>query len=491
LQPAAVTEPAATPYPARLAGLVAGLVLLVLVFVVPPPDGWSMAAWRVLGCVALMVCWWISEAIPVYATGLVPLVLFPLLDVASIGAAAAPYADPLIFLFLGGFMIAQAIQRWNLHRRIALVLLALTGSGSRALIGGFMGACAFLSMWISNTATAVMMLPIALSVIALIEDTTAGGLARDRFERALLLAIAYSCSIGGIATLIGTPPNAMMAAYLAREHGIEIGFARWMSFALPLSLVMLVIAWWMLTAMFRLPRTPIEGVAEALAERRRGLGAMSRGERLTLVGFVMAATLWILRDPINRLLPGLELSDAGIAVGVALLLFALPVDARRGVNVLGWEDARALPWGVLLLFGGGLSLAGAVESSGLAAAIGAAAGGLGEMPWWLIALAVVAAIVFMTEVMSNTATTAAFLPIAAGMAAGFGQSSVALAAPVALAASCAFMLPAATPPNAVVFGSGKLAIHHMAAAGLAFNLMAIALISTLAVSGLVERMIGG
>lgn len=474
-----------TSAPVRTGGLFAGIGTLVLVLLMPVPEGWSPEAWHVLGCVALMVCWWISEAIPVYATGLVPIMLFPVLGIASPAAAAAPYANPLIFLFLGGFMIAQAIQRWGLHRRIALGLLSFTGTGPRALVGGFMAACAFLSMWISNTATAVMMLPIALSVVVLIEEGSLEAELERRFERALLLSIAYACSIGGIATLIGTPPNAMLAAYLAREHGVVITFASWMSFALPLSILLLVVAWWMLTRLFRLPNFPIESIAVMLEEHRSRLGAMSRGERLTLFGFLLAASLWIGRGLIDRVAPALNLSDAGIAIGVALLLFALPVDAKRGVNVLNWEDARKLPWGVLLLFGGGLSLASAVDDTGLAGHLGAILGQAAELPWWVLVLLTVTAIVFLTEVMSNTATTAAFLPIVAGLAVSFGQAPVELVVPMALAASCAFMLPAATPPNAVVFGSGRLAIHHMARAGLLFNLMAIVLITAIASTPLI------
>ncbi len=484
-------QPASTSAATRVAGLVAGIGLLVAVILLPAPTGWSNGAWWVLGCVALMVCWWISEAIPVYATALVPLVLFPVLEIADLRTTAAPYADPLIFLFLGGFMIAQAIQRWGLHRRIALGLLSWTGTGPRALLGGFMLACAFLSMWISNTTTAVMMLPIALSVLAIVDDSDAGGAFRRRFERALLLGIAYACGIGGIATLIGTPPNAMLAAYLSREHDIVIGFAGWMLFALPLSAFMLALSWWLLAMLFRLSNAPLKGVATVIEARRHALGRMDRGERLALAGFALAAMLWTLRGPLNAMLPWLKLSDAGIAIGVALLLFAVPVDPQRGVNVLDWEDARKLPWGVLLLFGGGLSLAGAVDDTGLAARLGELLAGAGALPWWLVVLACVFLIVFATEVMSNTATTAAFLPIVASLAVAQGASPTALAVPAALAASCAFMLPVATPPNAVVFGSGRLAIRDMARVGVVFNVVSIAVISTVAASGLLAWLPGG
>jgi solute carrier family 13 (sodium-dependent dicarboxylate transporter), member 2/3/5 len=475
----------------RIAGLFTGPVLLVAVLLLPVPQGWSPGAWHVLGCVALMVCWWISEAIPVYATGLVPLVLFPMLDIADIKATAAPYADPLIFLFLGGFMIAQAIQRWGLHRRMALKLLSLTGTSPRALVGGFMGACAFLSMWISNTATAVMMLPIAVSVILLMEATDPEPESEQRFERALLLAIAWSCSIGGVATLIGTPPNAMLAAYLEREYDISISFAGWMAFALPLSLFLLLLAWWLLCAMFKLPSTIIRGVTSVINAQRLELGPMNRGERLALAGFVLAALLWIFRAPLTQWLPWLQLSDAGIAIGVSLILFAVPVDARRGINVLNWDDARKLPWGVLLLFGGGLSLASALDNTGLAAHLGNYLTQAAAMPWWVIVAICVFVVVFVTEVMSNTAATAAFIPVVATVAVGVGESPLALAVPAALAASCAFMLPAATPPNAVVFGSGRLTIQDMARAGILFNLVAIIVISTVAVTPLFSRFIGG
>ncbi len=473
-----MNDEVSTPWVVRSGGLWLGIGLAALVLLLPPPDGWSPESWKVLACIALMVCWWISEAIPVYATGLVPLVLFPLLGIATPRDAAEPYADPLIFLFLGGFMIAQAMQAWGLHRRIALRLLALTGTGPRALVGGFMAACAFLSMWISNTATAVMMLPIALSVVALLEESGLPLELEHRFERALLLSIAYACSIGGVATLIGTPPNAILAAYLAREHDIVITFADWMAVGLPLSLLLLALAWLLLTrVVFRLPNQSIDAVSELISRQRSGLGPMGRGEKLALAGFVTAAVLWIGRGPIEKLLPGLGLSDAGIAIAVSLALFAAPVNAERGVQVLNWSDARKLPWGVLLLFGGGLSLARAVDGSGLAAALGDLFGRSSALPWWLIVLVAVTAIVFLTEVMSNTATTAAFLPVAAAVAVSMGAPVTALAIPVALAASCAFMLPAATPPNAVVFGSGRLAIHQMARAGLLFNVVAIAVIA--------------
>lgn len=476
----------ATAHTTRMIGLFLGLILFAASLIVSPPADWSVEAWRVLGCIALMVCWWISEAIPVYATGLAPLVALPLMSVATPAEAAAPYGDPLIFLFLGGFMIAQSIQKFGLHRRIALRLLSLTGTGLRHLVGGFMLACAFLSMWISNTATAVMMLPIALSVVSLIEESGLEVEVERRFERALLLSIAYACSLGGIATLIGTPPNAILAAYLAREHDMVITFASWIQFALPLSIVLLFITWFVLTRLFRLPDQPLNSASSLITEGLKRLGPIDRGERMALGCFILAAVLWIGRGMLEVWLPWLKLSDAGIAIGVTLLLFALPVDSERGIFALNWSDARQVPWGVLLLFGGGLSLARAIDETGLAGHIGSALVAMDAWPYWLVVSIAVAMIVFLTEVMSNTATTAAFVPIAAALAIALGHDPLSLAVPVALAASCAFMLPSATPPNAVVFGSGRLTINQMARAGFLFNLIAITILAMVAATPLIN-----
>jgi sodium-dependent dicarboxylate transporter 2/3/5 len=468
----------------RALGLAGGLTAFVLMLLAPAPEGMTPDAWRTAALAVLMATWWITEAIPVYATGLLPLALLPLLGIADMRAAAVPYANPVIFLFLGGFLIALTIQRWNLHQRIALTLLSATGTGARQLVGGFMAATAFLSMWVSNTATAMMMLPIALSVITLLERDSAHRMPVVGLNTALVLAIAYGANVGGMATLVGTPPNALLAAYFDQTYGVTIGFAQWMVFGVPLALVLLAVTWVLLTRVaFRLPRAPIEGAGAAIASQRAGLGPTTHGEMIAGGAFLTAAGLWIFLPLITRTWPDLGLTDSGIAVGVALALFIIPVDLKRGEFALNWEWAGRVPWGVLLLFGGGLSLAAGATSSGLAEWIGGAMSGLGGVPTWLMLLVVVTVVVFLTELTSNTATTATMLPVLGGLAMGLGENPLLLCVPAALAASCAFMLPPATPPNAVAFGSGHVTIPQMARAGILLNLICIAALTMAAYAG--------
>jgi sodium-dependent dicarboxylate transporter 2/3/5 len=459
-------------------GLVLGILLFGIILVAPPPDGLSAAGWRAAAVAALMAVWWITEAIPVYATGLLPLALFPLLGVVDIGTAAAPYANPLIFLFMGGFMIALAMQRWGLHTRIALSLLSLTGTQARNLVGGFMLATALLSMWVSNTATTMMMLPIALSVLALLKAEAGDRQTLPGFNTALVLAIAYGANIGGLGTLIGTPPNALLAAYFDETYGVTIGFAEWMMVGLPLSFVLLILTWLLLTRVLHpMPNTHIEGADTILDHARSSLGPVSHGERVVAIAFGTAAFLWVFRPVLTKLLPWLTLSDAGIAMTVALALFLVPSGEKPphgGIDgVLNWDWASRLPWGVLLLFGGGLSLAGAAGASGLSTWIGNGMAAWGDLPTVLLLLAVVTVVVFLTEVTSNTATTATLLPLLAVAAIAIGENPLLLCIPAALAASCAFMLPPATPPNAIVFGSGQVTIPQMARAGVWLNVMSI------------------
>lgn len=422
------------------------------------------------------------------ATALMPLAAFPFLGIAPIQTVAAPYANPLIFLFLGGFMIALAMERWNLHRRIALKVLKAAGNRADRLIAGFMAATAGLSMWVSNTATTVMMLPIALSVVRLLlpasaEDVDAGKAPVDPFPVALLLGIAYGASIGGLGTLIGTPPNALLAGFMLESYDIHVGFAQWMMAGLPLAAVMLVLTWWLLTR-FAFPVGGRRiGVAAAVIDAElAALGPASRGEKL--VGFVFLATggAWILRPLIAKQLPGVYLHDAAIAMTSALALFLIPVEFRRGVFLINWAWARKLPWGVLILFGGGLSLASAIAESGLAAWIGDALSVFGAWPVIALVAAVTVVIIFLTELTSNTATTAAFLPVVAALAVSVGENPFLLVVPAALAASCAFMMPVATPPNAIVFGSGLVTIPQMVRAGFLLNICGIVVITALAYS---------
>jgi sodium-dependent dicarboxylate transporter 2/3/5 len=457
-------------------GLLAGLALFAALLALPPPEAMPAAAWRVVAVAALMVTWWLTEAVPLAAAALLPLVLFPLLGVARIEAAAAPYADPIIFLFLGGLALGLAMQRWGLHRRIALRLVALVGLRPSTLVLGFMAATAFLSMWVSNTATAAMMLPVALSIVGLVAAEAGAGNARPaadaRFATALLLGVAFAASIGGIATLIGTPPNALFAAYMRRNHGFEIGFAQWMLVGVPLATAMLALSWLALTRVYpRLPRAAPAGLADRLAAEIAKLPRLGFPEAAVGVVFLITAAAWMTRPLLTPLVPGL--GDTVIAVAAALLLFALP--SRRGGGLLDWATAARLPWGVLLLFGGGLSLAMGISESGLAAWIGARLGGIGHLPAVAVVLVLVLVTIVMSELASNTATAAAFLPLAASIATGLGLAPAALTLPVALAASSGFMLPVATPPNALAFGTGHITVGQMARAGILVDVIGAAL----------------
>jgi sodium-dependent dicarboxylate transporter 2/3/5 len=445
----------------------------------PAPDGLDPAAWRTAAVGALMAVWWITEAIPIAATALVPLVAFPLLEITPIREAAAPYANPLIFLFMGGFLIAVAMQRWNLHRRIALTIVRVVGVKPTSIVIGFIIASAFLSMWVSNTATALMMLPIGLSVIRLTQDAVSDDQAAPvRFGLVLVLSIAYACNIGGIGTLVGTPPNAFLAGFMLETYDVEIGFAQWMMVGLPLVLVALPIMYYLLTWIYPIEITEIPGGKALINRQIEQLGPMSDAERKVALVFGATALLWITRPLLSDVVPGL--SDAGIAMTAGLVLFLVPTHTERGAHLLNWEEAEDLPWGVLILFGGGLSLADAISSTGLATWIGQGVSSYGSWPVLLIVLLSVATIVMLTEITSNTATSAAFLPILASAAIGIGQNPFLLVIPAAIGASCAFMLPVATPPNAIVYGSGYISIPQMSRAGIWMNVTSIVLITVLA-----------
>ncbi len=465
---------AAPPNLAARIGLPLGPLLLLACLLSTPPAGLSEAAWAAVGMTLLMATWWSTEAIPIPATALLPILLVPALGIDSLAAATSPYANPTIFLFLGGFVLGLAMERWNLHRRIALLTLLAVGSQPSRQIAGFMIATAFLSMWVSNTATTIMMLPIGLSVVGLLDANTAPP-QRERFATALLLAIAYAASLGGIATLIGTPPNALLAAYLADSHGIQIGFAQWMLIGLPVALLMLIATWWWLTrGGFQIAGHD----SDALLRRELAeLGPLSKGERLVAMVFVLTALAWVFQPLIAKQLPGVN--DTSIAIAAALALFIIPVDRRQGIQLMNWDSAVRLPWGVLLLFGGGLSLAGVIRSTGLAEWIAQSLGALSALPVILIIAVVVLVIIFLTEVTSNTATAAAFLPLLGALAVAQGMSPELLAIPAAIAASCAFMMPVATPPNAIVFGSGQMRIQSMIKAGFALNLIGVVLVTLL------------
>ncbi|MEN8376024.1 MAG: SLC13 family permease [Gemmatimonadota bacterium] len=453
-----------------------GLGAAAITWILPAPAGMPPAAWTCAGVAVLMAVWWVTEAVPLPATALVPLVAFPWLGLASMRDAAAPFANPVIFLFLGGFIIAAALARCGLHRRIALAIVAASGTGPKRLVAGFMIATAFLSMWVSNTATVLMMVPIAGSVLALSpqagEADETDGEASDALAVALLLGVAYAANIGGMGTLIGTPPNALLAGFMDEAYGVRVGFVEWMMIGVPLLVVALPITWLVLTRDVGSASAPS---VHAIAHARAPLGPPTRAERF--VGAITAATAlaWITRPVLARWIPGL--SDAGIAVAGALTLFVVAGWSRRPDSWLDWDDVEALPWGVLILFGGGLSLSAVIQSSGLADWIGGTFAGTSAWPLVAVVAAVTTVIIFLTELTSNTATAAAFLPVAAAVAVGMGADPILLAAAVALAASGAFMMPVATPPNAIVYGTGRVPIGRMIRAGILLNLLFIVLVT--------------
>ncbi|MFQ3790165.1 SLC13 family permease [Halomonas sp. A29] len=482
------------------------LVALVVWLAMGQAEGLSPDARWVATIGALMAVWWMTEAIPLSATALLPIVLIPMLTERSVAQATAPYASPIVFLFLGGFLIAIAMEKWNLHRRIALLTLARVGVSPHRIVLGMMLATGFLSMWVSNTATTLMMLPIGLSVLALVaersgestETATAGhdhhraghvDFIHDdnikRFGLCLLLAIAWSASMGGLGTLLGSPPNAIVAGYAADELGRNIGFLEWMMLGVPLAFTFILVGWVLMTrVLYPFKVAEIPGGKEMIDGEIRKLGALSQGEKMVLLVFGSAAFLWVVPGVLGNI-PGVGqwlgplgyLDDTAIAIAAGIALFILPARGRSEM-VLNWQDAEdGLPWGVLLLFGGGLSLAGAVAGTGLDNWFGQQVTGLGMLPIVLLVAAVATIILFLTEVTSNTATAATFIPVLGGVAVGIGADSMTLLIPAAFAATCAFMLPVGTPPNAIVFGTGAVSIAQMARGGVVLNIIGIVLIT--------------
>ena len=438
-----------------------------------------------------MAVWWATEALPVPVTALLPIALFPVLQVADVKAATAPYANSVIYLFLGGFLVALAVQRCGLHRRIALTVIVLFGGSGASMVGGFMVASALVSMWVTNTSTTMMLLPIAVSVAAVVGQTLGNSEEiQSRFPKALLLGVAYAATIGGIATLVGTPPNALLAGFMQENYNVEIGFAQWMLVGVPLTALLLPVCWWLLTKrLFRITFTTNRETREHLKRTRDDLGPMSASERRVTIVFIALAVCWMGR-PLLMMIPGLSgLSDTGIAMSAGVILFLVPTAGWRSHRLLDWKDTKELPWGVLVLFGGGLSLAAAVSSSGLASWLGEQLTSLRLTSLVLLVVLITTLIIYLTELTSNLATTATFLPVVAAVASQAHYEPIVLCAPVAIAASCAFMLPVATPPNAVVYSSGLLTIPDMIRAGFWLNIISIVLASAVAVL-LAPRVLG-
>lgn len=462
-------------------GFLVGLILFAWMILSSPPDGLSEAGWRTAAIAILMAVWWVSEVISISATALLPLVLFPVFGVSDISTTAAPYAHPMIFLFMGGFMLAIAMQKWDLHRRIALTIIAIIGSKPRSIIAGFIVSSAVMSMWVSNTAATMMLLPIGLSVIKLTESTEVNLPNKEQYKNfalCLMLAIAYAASVGGLGTVIGTPTNALLIAFVNDAYEIEISFVDWMWIGLPVVITGLPIIYYTLVnVVYPVRIKTLPGGREYLTKEKKSLGSISKPEILVAITFTAVALLWITRPLLEILIPGL--SDAGIAIFGALLLFLIPVNLKKGEFLIQWKDAEKLPWGVLILFGGGLTLAGAIQRTGLAEWVGNYFIILENWPIILIILIVVTVILMFTELASNSATAAAFLPVIGSVAIIIGQDPLLFAVPVAIVASCAFMLPVATPPNAIVYGSGVMSIPQMVKAGIWLNLFFAILITIL------------
>ncbi|MSQ66687.1 MAG: DASS family sodium-coupled anion symporter [Gammaproteobacteria bacterium] len=436
----------------------------------------SFAARSVVGLALWMAVWWLTEVVPLPVTSLLPLAVFPLLGIAAFPAAAAPYADPLIFLFLGGFLLSIAIEKWALHTLLAWRLLRVTGHSPAALVGAVMGITAFISMWISNTATAVLMLPVALSV--------AGGPGvAPPLRKCLLLGVAYSATIGGMGTLIGTPPNLFVASFLAQHHSVQLNFLDWLVFGLPMVLVMLPFTWWVLTRWC----FPLDAGAHLPPSfAASSLPVLTTPARRTLWVFALAAGAWITRVwlvdlSVGGIRPLAGLSDPSIGLLAALALFLIPATSGSATPLLTWPDTTRVPWGTLLLFGGGLSLAAAITATGVDRALGAALADVPHMPAWAVVAMMASVVIFVSEIASNIATAAALTPLLAAAAPALGLTPLVCAVVTGLAASSAYMMPVGTAPNALVYGSGELRAGEMARAGLILNLASVVLITLVGV----------
>lgn len=468
--------------PRQKIGLILGPMLFLLALLFVDAEGLSREAVAILASTLWIATWWITEAIPIPATSLLPLVLFPVTGGLESGMTASSYGDDTIFLFMGGFLIALTMQKWNLHKRMALFIIASVGTSTEQIVLGFMVATGVLSMWISNTATAMMMVPIGMAVIyQAAEQLKKKGETVDHdsfpFGKAVMLGIAYSASIGGLATLIGTPPNTIFKAVVEQTYAIEISFAGWMTFGVPLSLLLLAIAWvYLVKVAYPMKMKELPGGRKVIREERRSLGVMSFEEKTVLLVFTVTAAAWISRSfllvRINE-----NINDTMIAMIAAVILFILPSKNRKGEHLLDWDTAKGLPWGILLLFGAGLAIASGFQETGLAEWIGNQLTVLQGVHLLLIIVIVTGMVIFLTEITSNTATATMMFPIMASLASALSVHPYSLMIAAGIAASCAFMLPVATPPNAVVFGSGYLRIPDMAKAGLWLNILAVILVT--------------
>jgi len=467
----------------RLGVVLSGPAAFLLTVFVPSPAGFAGPAWLTLGLAAWMAIWWATEAVPLAVTALLPLLVVPLIGIAEPTRILTEYANSTIFLILGGFLIGLAMERWQLHKRIAYAIIAAVGNHPRQLVLGVMIATAFMSMWVSNTSTTLMMLPVASSIVALVA-TGGREQATANFVTATLLGVAYAATIGGLGTLIGSPTNALVQGFMAKNFGYDLSFATWLSFGIPTVLVLLPLTWLILTRValpFDLPADALP--RDAMRKALHALGPMTAAERRVAAVALATAILWISRPWLGQL-PGLTgLTDTVISIAAGLALYLIPAGAGRGAALLDAEALRRVPWDVLILFGGGLALAAAIQASALSDALGIALRGIAHWPALPLTLVVVLMLVFWTEFNSNVATAATFLPVLAAMANGNPDQILVLIAPAAMAASAGFMLPVGTPPNAIVFGTGRISMRQMLRTGFWIDLTAVIVIT--AVTGVV------
>lgn len=465
--------------PARVTGLVLGPLLFVLTLVFFEPEGLSPEGRAVLAGTLWVATWWITEAIPIPVTSLLPIVLLPLTGALDGDAVVSAYGNDIIFLFLGGFSLAIAMEKWNLHQRIALSIVAVIGTSPRRIVLGFMVATGFLSMWVSNTAATMMMIPVGLAVVYQAARSLRGGeFASDlpKFEKSIVFGIGYAATIGGLGTLIGTPPLAILSATVGELFGESISFGGWMVFGVPIAALLLAFAWFYLTGVkLKVGFKHLPGGKEIIREERRALGRFSTEEKTVLGVFLGTAFMWVTRSFLwEDLLPGI--SDGVIAIVATVVLFTLPTRDSGEKRILRWEDSKKIPWGILLLFGGGLAIAAGFVDTGLSAWIGDQLRTLDGINVVLIVVLATALVLFLTEITSNAATATMILPVIAAFAISLDVHPYALMVPCAMAANCAFMLPVGTPPNAIMFGTGKLTIMEMVRTGFWLNVLALALV---------------
>ncbi|MEM7663663.1 MAG: SLC13 family permease [Pseudomonadota bacterium] len=461
---------------AQLIGLVLGPCLGLLMLLLGAPEGLTFAAWATAALVVWMAVWWATEAIPIPATSLLPLAVLPIVGAGTSSEAAAGYSSPIVLLLLGGFVVALGIERWGLHKRIALGVVATFGGGQRGLILGFMVATAGLSMWISNTATTLMMMPIALSAAAALDEEN------QSFALALLLGVCYAASIGGVATPIGTPTNLIAIDWLEQNVDATIGYVQWMAFGVPAMLLLIPVAWWSVTVGLK-ARTDADGAVAEVRRQRADLGLITAPEARVAIVFGIVAFLWVVRVPIQSWAAAEDIvwvssvSDMGIAIAGAITMFLVPAGGKTNRMLLTWPEAVKLPWGVLILFGGGISLGRAITRTELSAWIGEQLSILSVVPPIVFVVAVVALVIFLTELTSNVATMTTLAPILGTLAISVGVAPASLLGPAAVAASCAFMLPVATAPNAIIYATDKVPVAAMMRAGFRVNVVGAAIIA--------------